>query len=228
MIERYPYPALAVRHHLGAGDHLICLPIYRHFAAKYGLLIPVKRRNVETVQFMTRDLCRAILAVDDDAMADRLVETARKRGCLVLRLGMFAEGSFDEKQWDREFYRVAGIPFEARWAKWTVERDLSREFEPPKEPYVFVHQDVKRGFTLDYCRLPKHLHMVEPELGKTENIFDYVRLIENADELHVIDSCFAILADSLTTLKAKRKVVHLYCRPNALPPTYKPGWEILI
>lgn len=212
------------------GDMILVNAIIRQLAQDQNVLLPCKRQNCESIQFMTRDLEGvALLAVDDDQKADRLAEVAEKQGRDVLRLGMFADGPFDEQHWDREFYRVAGVPFEQRWSKWHVDRDLSREFEPPNEPYTFVHEDAKRGFVIDSERCPddgpEQLIFATP--NRSDNIFDYCRLIENAEEIHVIDSCFAILADSLTTLKAKRKVVHLYSRPNALPPTYRDGWEIL-
>ena len=43
----------------------------------------------------------------------------------------------------------------------------------------------------------------------------------------MIDSSFAILADSLPDLKAKKLVVHLYARKGALPPRYRKDWDIL-
>lgn len=222
-------PTIFIRPHLGLGDMLVSNAIFRHFAKTHGLIIPCKAHNLTSVQFMLRDIkpTPAFLSVTNDEQVNRLLGVAAKRGVDVLRLGMFANSSFDEKQWDKEFYRVAGIPFEQRWDGWKVERDLSREFEPPTEPYAFVHEDPKRGFILDRARVPMSIKIVCPYPGVTDNIFEYCRLIENATELHLIDSCFAILADSLTTLKAKRKVVHLYARENALPPTYQPGWEIL-
>lgn len=217
-----------LRSHLGMGDMILVNSIIRHMAQDQSVLLPCKRQNCESIQFMTRDLPVAVMAVDDDQKADRLAQVAEKQGRDVLRLGMFGKG-FDEKRWDAVMFEQAGVPFEDRWTKWHVERDLSREFEPPKEPYAFVHQDQSRGFIIDRERADISSDKVIwfAHKGATDNIFDFCRLIENAEEIHVIDSCFAILADSLNTLKAKRKVVHLYAREGALPPTYSPGWEIL-
>lgn len=219
-------PTIFCRGHLGCGDHLVCLPIYRHFAETHNVLIPVKFHNVPSVQWMVRGLHVALLGVKDDASANNLADAAARRGARILRLGMFGKG-FDEKRWDQVMYEQAGIPFEKRWTDWKVERDLSREFISPPQPYAFIHDDWDRGFRINPMNLPSDLGFVHAAHRKTDNIFYYVRLIENATEIHVIDSCFAILADSLPDLKAKRKVVHIYARPNALPPTYQPGWEIL-
>lgn len=221
-------PTIFIQNHQGMGDMLVANAIFRHFAATHGVIIPCKTHNLPSVQFMLKDLkpAPAFLAVTNDEQVNRLLGIAAKRGVKALRLGMFASSSFDEKHWDREFYRVAGIPFERRWTDWKVERDLSREFEPPKEPYVFIHEDPDRGFIIDRARLPDGAKVFASGGPGGGPIFNWCSLIENATELHLIDSCFAILADSMTTLKAKRKVIHLYSRPNALPPTYKPGWEI--
>jgi hypothetical protein len=126
-------------------------------------------------------------------------------------------------------FEQAGIPFEKRWSDWKIDRDLSREFEPPKCEYAFVHEDTARGFCINGvdASIPNHMAIVFAQKGRTDNLFDYCRLIEGATELHLIDSCFAILADSLPSLKAKRKVIHLYARKGALPPTYRGDWEIL-
>lgn len=220
-------PTIFVLPHGGLGDAIVCNAIFRHFAETHNVVIPIKFHNVPSVSWMLRGLPVALLGVHEDEAAKRLAVAAERRGHRVLRLGMFGKG-FDEKRWGESMFAHAGIPFEKRWSDWKVERDLSREFEPPKEPYAFVHEDEKRGFTIDKNRISiDPLRLVLTTDAKTDNLFDYCRLIENASEIHVIDSCFAILADSLNTLKAKRKVVHVYARKNALPPTYRPGWEIL-
>lgn len=220
------FPTVFCVNHLGLGDHLVCLPIYRHFAETHNVLVPVKFHNIPSVQWMVRGLHVALLGVKDDEGMNNLADAAVRRGARVLRLGMFGKG-FDEKRWDKVMFAQAGIPFEHRWSKWHVDRDLAREFEPPSKPYAFVHEDLDRNFAIDFSRAYTELPLVYSQNYRTDILFDYCRLIENATELHVIDSCFAILADSLPNLKAKRKVVHLYARANALPPTYSPGWEIL-
>lgn len=217
-------PTIFCVNHLGCGDHIVCNAIYRHFAETHNVVIPVKFHNVPSVQWMLRGLPVALMGVPDDEWGKNLAATCEKLGHRILRLGMFGKG-FDEKRWDSVMYQQAGVPFEHRWKKWHVDRS-SYELAPPATPYVFCHEDSERGFLIDRARLPKGIEILRAT-KLTENIFDWCSVIEEADELHLIDSCFAILADSLTTLKANRKVVHLYSRPGALPPTYKQDWEIL-
>ena len=167
-------------HHLGLGDAIVCLPIYRHFSETYNVVLPVKFHNVPSVQWMVRGLNVALLGVKDDTGAHNLADAAARRGARILRLGMFGKG-FDEKRWSECMYEQAGIPFEDRWKKWTINRDPSREFEPQLKPYVFIHEDRNRGFQIKEAFLPKiNRYRVMPNV--TENLFDYCRLIEEAEE----------------------------------------------
>lgn len=211
---------------MGLGDFVVANAIIRHFTQTHNVLIACKPQNVPSVQWMVRGLPVALLQ-GDDALADKLAIVAKRRGHDVLKLGMFNDGPFDEKIWDQEFFRQAGIPFEKRWSEWKAERDLSRELKPTRKEYALIHDDPKRGFVIDAKRLPSNLPIDLIEPGWTDNIFDWLTIIENATELHLIDSCFAILADSLPNLKCKRFVIHQYARPKGLMPTYRFPVEIL-
>lgn len=220
--------SLVIRSHLGAGDMLIINAIVRERATKFDeVYLPCKTHNVPSVRFMFRDLPNVyVWGVRDDNEADKFTSDRIYCGSKVLGLGLFAyEKEFDIDQWDREMYRQAGLPFEQRWDGFRAVRDPSRELEPGVDSWVFAHQDSARRFEINVNRMPRG-NVLSPIPGRRHNIFDYWPLIENAEEIHCIDSCFAILADSIPT-KAKRHVLHLYARPGALPPHYRKNWEIL-
>ena len=74
--------------------------------------------------------------------------------------------------------------------------------------YESLRTDIKRIF-------------VEPI---TPIIFDYCKLIENAKEIHAVDSCFHLLADSIST---NSKLFHhdlKYCRNPEEPHRTKNNW----
>lgn len=223
-----PERPLFVRWHLGVGDSLICNGLVRHFAKQQAVIIPCKHQNLASVQFQFRDNPNIdVLPVADDAEADRQSMRAQD----VLRLGMFGD-NFSFKEWDRVMYEQAGIPFDVRWSGFYYERERSTEFYPPlmgevttsKGAYYFLHEDAKRNFVIRDNLLPS---MMGVEAERTPGtIFDYRMIIENATEIHCIDSVFAILADSIPTT-AKRHVLHLYARPDAKPPTLRKPWQIL-
>lgn len=222
-------PQIVIYGNLGAGDSIVCNAILRHYAKTHSVFALCKKHNIQSLNFMTRDV-RNIewLIVDGDSDALDFCALIEKEGYKVLNIGMFGPHPFNPAEWDKSHFAAAGVPFEDRWSKWKVVRQPSRELKPPEGPFCFVHEDASRGFVIDRQRLPENIPWVFAEPGLTQNLFDWTAHIEQATEIHMIDSCFAILADSLTELKAKRMVVHLYARAGALPPTYgNQKWEVI-
>lgn len=225
--------ALFIRLHLGAGDAIISNALIRHFASKYDAVhIPVRKQNEVSVRFMLRDLhavkCWPVgNGSDADAEADEIYKALNPYGTDFLGMGFYSGKPFDVNRWDSLFYEQAGLPRQLRWDGFHVERDPPREIAPPREPYLFFHEDKGRGIKLDRMRyFRRSLKCVEADPRLTPNIFDWCTVIENSTELHLCDSAFACLADSLTELKANRLCVHKYARAS-VPPRYRHRWEVL-
>lgn len=220
---------LVIRQHGGLGDMLITNAIVRDRAAKFArVYLPCKTHNVPSVAFMFRDLPNVeLLAVKDDYQASLATRGLALKGVEVLGLGMFGEKPFNINRWDEEMYRQAGVPFQDRWDKFHVERCPSREKTLPKNTYwVFCHDDPTRRFTIASERLPKGMPIMRPLNPQAHLLFDFWGWLAGAQEIHCVDSAFGIWAQSIPTA-ARRKVLHLYARPNAKPPQYRKDWEIL-
>jgi hypothetical protein len=101
-----------------------------------------------------------------------------------------------------------------------VKRDIEFYYDGP---FIFMHDDSR--FRMK--RPASDLRIIHAHDLLSENIFDYSWFIENAQEVHVIESAFLFLADSLDP---KGKLFsHRYARsypPNNMP-TLKHDWEIL-
>ena len=102
---------------------------------------------------------------------------------------------------DRYKYEMAGVPF-AEKDKLVITRDLAREMAlynrlNQPEGFRLLHQKASDG-TRAICKEPAlqqvRLLNIKP---MTESIFDWLTVMEKADELHFIDSCFANLASQL-------------------------------
>ena len=238
--------------HLGMGDHLVTNALVRHFAATRQVVVPAKYHHVASCQFMFRDEPKiAVFGVradryDFDTQQAALV--VERAGHEVLRLGSYRPGPrMNAKIWDQEMYRQAGVPFETSWTGFHVRRQPDRELmvvdtksgdlrvvEPgpqhqwTRKPYIFVHDDPARKFRIRKSRLPDRKAVVRPVVmpGPLSTIFDWWEVLARAEEIHVMDSSFAILADRLPDLKAKKFVLHFYARRDK-PPTYHRPWEIL-
>jgi hypothetical protein len=107
------------------------------------------------------------------------------------------------------FYFQHNIDIENKWNKFKAVRNKDRELDlfnkfNVKEDYIFVHDDNEdthpehRGpKTIDDSLLPSNIRIIRVTPNMTNNIFDYCLLIENAKEVHCIESCFAYMTDLL-------------------------------
>lgn len=209
--------------HQGMGDQIICCGLVRAYAKiQDAITLICKIADYESVVAMYSDVKNIkVLPVRDEGEARSFAAACEGE---VLKLGLFGNDPFDINNWDREFYRQAGVDFEARW----------NDFQPMtffrlrpayESPFQFLHDDASRGFELDQRRFPQYDRQFKPSKEFSKNILDYLPTIHGASQIHVIDSCFLCLADTVPT--TGRLVFHKYARPGGRQPTLKKNWEIL-
>jgi hypothetical protein len=245
---------LIIYHNLGLGDSLLCHGIVRQKAKEYDLVVVLaKYENAQSVAWMYRDLANVLVRhVIDDGDATFFCETIQpvtkdalgnKFPWKRLYLGAHGPGGMKAEIFDQEFYRQADLSFELRWSNFQVQRDEGMEnqmisamtgstLKLDRDDYVFVHDDASRGFTITkevghYC----HWHIgkegwqdVHP-WSKGLPIFAYWKVIEQAAEIHCINSSFAIWIDSMDLPKNPKLYLHLYARPSGEVPTFRKDWN---
>ncbi len=228
---------LLIHHHLGLGDHLICNALVRHLALKHGDIgLFAYRRNVASVAFMYRDDPRiSVMPVDSDAHASTF---AASSAIPALRIG-FEHLGCSGRSFAEDFYAQLSLDYRMRFEAFHFRRDFEREralFERlvgGAERHIFLHEDRTRGFAIDRANIASRLPIVVPEIGITDNIFDYVGIVEKAEEIHLIDSAFLSLVDSIR-IHATRLVYHRYARPlspdipslHAREDLYRQRWHV--
>jgi hypothetical protein len=162
-------------------------------------------------------------------------------GFEILYLGKFGAGFFKDPslRLDANYYFQANLELSHRWDSFYVPRDLAKELELKNllvesgKKYVFVHDDKGRNFNIREECLPRGCEVVRPDnaLSKRYSFFDYLTLIEQAEEIHCIESSFAALIEGLQI--PGNKFAHRYARPEALNDfrhefTYRTMWEIVL
>jgi hypothetical protein len=216
---------ILIRPHLGLGDALICNAIVRYYAQRYQVTVFAKPPNTKAVAWMFRDDPNiTVFEVDGDEEADAIRKHVESHQKEVLGLGFYGEKPFAKSHWDQEFYRQAKIAYPYRWHGFKVSQQLSMELPVPKGRYIFAHDDPDRKCLINPDYLPKKIKVFKPKRELADNLFSYWSIIENAEEIHCMESCFAILVDHLPVIKAKRIVLHLYTR-ESIPPKYQRTWE---
>jgi len=143
-----------------------------------------------------------------------------------IRLGVYAGQGI---VWDftKSFYEHAGLDYSARWDKSPI-REAAKSLEQfewaPGIPKVFVHDDPVRGFRIYKSISPEHSN--PRPIQNPSSILHYAKIIEEADEIHVIDSAFFWLVNALKP----RGKLYLHCyarwpRPRSFRYDSKQDWN---
>lgn len=195
-----------IYHHLGLGDHISCHGIVRHFCEieeSVGLF--VKPHNYENVKYMFNDLSNLeLITLDNDNDVNGFICINELKN--VLRIGYFVGGDTSKCKWknfEEDFYLMAGLPVEYKIEKFFINRNLDKELDIfnslnlLKGEYIFIHDgnDSENFTSLKY--IPQNTKFVKPI---SYGLFDWIYTIENSKEIHCIDSSFICLVDCLQTL----------------------------
>ena len=233
--------SIVIYHHLGLGDHFMCHGIVREYAHTHERVgIFVLERNYPSVAFMFRDLTNVdvIRGTDVDAkkfIAEKTLVFPHYTYDTALVLGFDRLDRNSGQLLENQFYAMAGVDLSRKWDSFHVDRDLSAEDAllkniSPQKPYVFLHEDARRSYTIDRSLISPHCSIVTPDPTLAPNSFDYCSLIEQADEIHVIDSSFMFMIDCLPYDSSRQRlVVHRYARENEdwKLPTLGKNWEVI-
>lgn len=228
-------------HHLGLGDHIMCHGIVREYCKKYERVAVFSYpHNYVSVSFMYRDLKNITIIKGDDAFARKYIsDNASKfdkdKYDQVIFLGFQYLDRNSGVPLEKQFYQIAGVDLAKKWDAFFIKRDLEREqslFEQSTlgDEYIFLHEDPARNYRIDRKKINEKYKILTPDKKLTENIFDYLTIIEKAKEIHVIDSSFMFLIDCLPYNNPNQKLyIHRYSRENNewQLPILKKDWHIL-
>jgi hypothetical protein len=200
--------------HQGLGDHIICNGIVRHFVdIQNDVTVFCKPHNEDNVKWMFRDDPRIkILAVGQDQDTINYIISNNLRFNTLLvgfdRLWKEFQPPVVET-FDEAFYKMCGLPFEYRFTKFKFERDVQKEKEafdyvnPNNEPYIFIHGNI------DKSKIRQDLKIIENP--NNFGIFDILGILENAEEIHIMESSIKSLFNCYNFKKPKL-FYHQYVR----------------
>jgi len=219
---------LTILNHLGLGDQLVINGLVRHFAEIEDCVqIFAKKSHVPSVLFMYRDLGSKVVVVPVHGSCHTAEMMQLAKGH-VLKLGvhgtphqLFSDlviGRYSEYiNWVAMMYIQAGLNPNTMYKKFKIVRDKSRELLPPDKPYIFIHDDKQRGREIKIHGSEKEIYrpIVSKALpdGTYEyddfNIFDYLTIIENAKERHMMNSSYNWLVEIMEIGNKSNNFFHL-------------------
>jgi hypothetical protein len=219
--------------HLGIGDHIITNGLVRTIIENgdpnedYTMF--VKPEYIKSVGFMFRDINKLKFM---EGSAESAIDFLRSNNINtndIIYAGFHWVDRYGSN-FEENFYKQNNIDFENKWSKFHLDRDIDREntlYDKFKinEDYIFLHDDKSRGFIIDSDKIPSNIRIIRPdnnEYGYSDNIFDYIKIIENAKSVHCIESSFLHIIDIMNL--NKDIFLHSYSRihpENFFIPKYK-------
>jgi len=227
------------------GDQIICNGLYRTISEGYeNTFIPIRKSMKHNISSMLSDkpnIKFVEFPEHNTRYSTYALQTFLKFTDIeIIKIG-FAGKNFPSKdgglKWDENYYQQVNLNFDTRWSKFYAPKNFKNENELFQilgcnlGPYIFIHQDARRGFNISKRYLPDGVTIVQPNPEwKQYSIFDYRSIIENALEIHCIESSFSALIESMETNVPL--YAHRYARPEAISNkwheyTYRKNWHIL-
>jgi hypothetical protein len=201
---------LFIHHHLGMGDHIICNGMIRTLLNDSESCTDVyvfsKESNAKRVSRMFEDDSRIhVVSIPTDQDEFTFVD---KFGVRIMRCGFGDISKLQylglAKTFDEALYVSAGVPYENRWSAFYIRRDPAQEkivldkLNPTGEAFMFVHDDPSRGISFTPSN-SNGLKIIRND--PSEDIFNMCLLLENAAEIHCMESSFRCLIEHLPLIK---------------------------
>lgn len=227
-----------IRQPAGLGDILFCQKIADHFRSiGYDIIWPVikefhwLRNYIKKIDFpLTTDnffgkqffLSKQLISTSDFMFlplqdADQIVPSM-----LIM----------DSK------YRVVGLTHED-WQKFLIiernpqkESKLYTKLNPMNEPYIFVNKNYGSppGFKTIGHIPAFNKKVIEMTFDACFSLFDWIKILENAEEIHTVDTCLSYIIEVLPSIQGS---LYLYSRyePKSFYQTkhlYTRNWSYII
>ena len=134
---------------------------------------------------------------------------------------------------DRQFYEQAGILFKERYDKFILPKeipgvdDVYNTLVGDEKEYIIVHKNSSAegdysiylwNWRRNQIGAVPDTKIIEIQMGQTTNMLSYIKLIENAKEIHCVNSSFFCLVDSVAK-RIKPKLFYHDIRMNNITQT---------
>ena len=218
-----------IHQHLGIGDIILCNGLIRHLLEKKlkkeKIYLFTKNCHLKATKFMYRDENRIkIIGINEFKNEKKEVnkiinKISRKKDIDFLKIGhefynQTLNLNIDKSNpWpcDIVFYKQLNIPFKFRFTKsywkrdFNAEKKLFNKLVKNNSPYAFIHDDHTRGLRIDDNNIDPKLKIIRN--NNKDLIFNFRLIIEKASELHLMESSFRQIVETLDT---KKKKLYLY------------------
>lgn len=204
-----------IKHHLGLGDAIVHNGMVRKIFEEKNcdIFLASKFNNLDNVMFMYRDNPRInVIGVNNDYEMDQLINNNQYDEIISSH---FDTGKLRyDLDFDDSFYKIVNMNPNVKQENFYIERNDDKENEvfdilitqKNIDKYIFLHEKSTENILIDRNKIRNDLPIIYAD--KQFKTFDLLKVIENAEECHIISSSFL----SLFTCKKYNKNVfaHMY------------------
>ena len=216
----------ALFHNLGLGDHIVCNGLVRELCKKCGeMYLFSHEKNAKNVCFMFSDLeGLSVVPIDNDIRSFNDLTERYEKLLSTLDVVNVAGGTHG-CGFEKAFYTRANVGFEKKWDSFYLPRDLESEKLLFKQlglkelDYVFVHE-----WGCNSIEDVPNVVNVRPHVN-LGSFFDFCYIIENALEIHCMESSFKNLIEFLD-LRTSKLVFYSHGREGSMSKS-KLNWEVV-
>jgi hypothetical protein len=211
------------------------------------LHLPCHKRYYETISCLYQDFENIIVHPFNDDWAtleQEMFPWAKEKEWPVTRIGfenvyyrklqrVNSPAEFFAVNFDRQFYEQANILFKERYEKFILPKEIPGVDEvydkltESEKDYIIVHRNssAEEDYPIDLWNWRRNqigsvpdIKVIDIKVGQTTNMLSYMKLIENAKEIHCVNSSFFCLVDSVC-MKIKPKLFYHDIRMNNITQT---------
>ena len=216
--------------HLGLGDAIVSGGLAVAKAMSHGgLRFPCWKHNEPSVKsFFVNYPEIEVVPIDRDDLEGILHQEKNAIFC-----GHYSgEPALEDEGFDAWIYRTAGESLDLRWELDPVVDAMAAVSQRPSSRPIkyFIHDDPRRDFSITKNRV--HQEGVQPWPNndceeKCNSILEYAYWLKKAESIHVINSAFLHLAESLPTTGSL--YLHAYARPHSRidMPRLNKKWTVI-
>ena len=123
--------------------------------------------------------------------------------------------------YDMVFYKQMSQNYKNRFTNCYWKRNIKEEdrvykklVKNPKKKYIFLHDEPSLNYIIDKSFFSKGCEIIKND--KSEILFNLGKVIENASELHLMESSIRNMVETLK-LKSKNNFLYIWRRKNMAP-----------
>ena len=192
--------------HQGLGDHIICNGLINYLTKKnVHIYMPVKSRDFKNISYLySQNKYITLFEIQSDKEADDVKAYSKINKLQTLKVGF----KKNKPPFNLSFYKQLQIPYEISFENFFIPRDYQKEIElfnylknyhKVVDDYQLVHNQSSYGKADLKINPNLNSIYVDKNTDIFKNIFFYVKLIEDAKEIHCLDSSFLHLVERINT-----------------------------